>query len=102
MLLPKKISGVKKVFLVLVMVMIIGIIGYLIFDNFFGGSLVFIKPLEVQVDVFSAPTIEPKFDTNFLSQEPYTSFEENGQLPVTADSVGRPNPFRALPFSILE
>ena len=102
MLLPKKISGPRKIILLIVVVILIGVIGYLVYDNFLSQNLAIIQPLPVEVEILAVPTIEPKFETDFLSQEPYRSFEENGQLPVRVENLGRPNPFRALPFSILE
>jgi hypothetical protein len=100
MLLPKKISNVKKISFIVTIAIILGIIGYLISDNFLSGGNE-INPLEVKVEVLKVPDIDPEIESSFLLQEPYTSLRQYGNLPVEAKNVGRTNPFRVIPFMIL-
>ncbi|NUM25533.1 MAG: hypothetical protein HUU49_02795 [Candidatus Buchananbacteria bacterium] len=102
MLLPKKIRGPKKIFLLSVMAVLVGVTAYLVYDNFLKDLMRPSAITEIQVTPLVVPTINTKFETSFLSQEPYTRLEENGNLPVEIGALGRPNPFQSIPFSILE
>ena len=85
-----------------VMVILVGLIGYLLYDNFLSG---YIKPadsVEVNIKPLVVPTVNTEFETDFLSKEPYINLKENGDLPVKAGRIGRPNPFLSIPFSILD
>lgn len=102
MLLPKKITGTKKWILTLVIVALFGLIGYLVYDNFLSDVIRPDNTTKINIEPLVVPTINTKFETDFLSQEPYINLKENGTLPVKAGKTGRPNPFLAIPFSILD
>jgi hypothetical protein len=102
MLVPKKIGGAKRIILIIVAILIIGTIGYLIYDNFFADEAKKIKPITIKVETWVAPRIDPDLADDFLIKSPYIDFKERGKLPVRVDKTGRKNPFQKIPFGLLE
>jgi len=94
MLVQKKISNFKKTILIIVSLLIIGVIAYLIYDNFLSYQIgaqnqswpTKIKPLTL-------PKIEPLLDTDFFHLNPYLNLQQKTALPLRVENLGRPDPF---------
>ena len=102
MLRPKRIRGSKRVALIMVIILLLLVIGYLVYTNFLSAKIKLIKPLKVEVDILVVPKLNPELVNDFLTKSPYINLKLHGKLPVTVDKVGRKNPFRVIPFSLLE
>lgn len=105
MLARKKMSLVKKSILISVLVILLAAIGYLLYDNFFTGQLstdYFDDELIEEQLAIETSLIDPKINSDFLRRQPYVSLQTPSRLPVEPGSVGRNNPFLALPFGFIE
>ena len=103
MLIPKKISGSKKWILAAVILVILIIIVYLIFANFLADKIELGKPISFKVKTLSLSPLTAELKSDFLNQSPYQDLILNGELPVTAEKTGRPNPFEKIPIlSVVE
>ncbi len=95
MLIPKKITGTKRIIFTTLLVVILVVIAYLLFVNFVrprlqsAGNAV----LPPGMQVFQAPQLNPVFETDFLSTSQYSGLKQHGVLPVTVERTGRSNPF---------
>lgn len=104
MLRKKKISGLKKVILTLIIVLIFSVIGYLLYDSFSADRFKKVTPeAEEEIEVLTTSRLEVEFFADFLTQPPYTdlSLPPRVKLPVTVDKMGRQNPFRQILFNIV-
>lgn len=98
MLKEKKMSKKKSTMLSLVMIVIIGIIGYLIYSNFFASKNLNTSGGQAPVDVVLLPGLNTTIANDFFDRKPYTGLTENGRLPVSPGPVGRINPFSEVLF----
>lgn len=94
MLVIKRVNKKKIILLGLVILLALGISGYLIFNAYFSDKTNFIKPkIKFGSELVMIPKIETRFEADFLGKEPYIKLRQHGQLPVEVGSIGRSNPF---------
>lgn len=103
MLVPKKISASRSIFMMVVITLIISVIGYLVYKTFIQEEEVIdenSQSISKEIDQFDR--IETDFSNDFIYQKPYTNLIQNGVLPVKPSVNGRSNPFAEIPFSLLD
>ena len=101
MLVPKKIKGSKRFILIGIIILALGIIGYLVYTNLLpAGHTAKTGNKKINQPVTTLK-IDLKFTDDFLKKAPYTQLRAHSQLPVTVVQVGREDPFMQLPFSLL-
>jgi hypothetical protein len=102
MLLPKKLQGVKKILFVGIAFILIGVIGYLIYANFSDSGIKIVKSFgENKVEALVVSKINTEFKSDFLNKSPYINLKSGAKLPVLVEKTGRNNPFKVIPFSLL-
>lgn len=99
MLVQKRLSGFKKLAVNLLVLFILGLIGFVVYDTFFadryasqGGDFT------GKINVFEPPTTDTSLEIDFIKKSPYVELEQNGVLPITVGQKGRDNPFRRIIF----
>ncbi|MFA6215882.1 MAG: hypothetical protein WC768_04920 [Patescibacteria group bacterium] len=100
MLVPKKMKSSRKLLLLAITVIVLGVIIYLLYTNFIAGSIEIVKPLKIEIPVMVISPVNPELKTDFLNKKPYTDLKNPSgvKLPVTASITGRSNPFLPLLF----
>ncbi len=101
MLVQKKIQGFKKIFFVFFILVLAGIIGYLVYVNFFDVNVKKAKFFNNKIETLKISKINPEIKNDFLNKSPYTNFKPGAKLPVEVEKAGRDNPFRFIPFFLL-
>ena len=100
MLRKRKMKKTKRTVLTAILAALVLVSGYFFYSYFFSAKIELIKPLVVKVDILNIAKLDPVFAGDFLNQPPYVDLVERGRLPVTAERVGRPNPFRPISFNL--
>jgi len=102
MLVPKKIGQTRKIISVIIIVIALSLTLYLLYTNFFAGSVAPApEPLGSETESiteFSAPLIVSVFTTDFLAKPPFVNLKAFGQLPVKSQTLGRSNPFAVINY----
>ncbi|MBI3290684.1 hypothetical protein HYZ76_00210 [Candidatus Falkowbacteria bacterium] len=101
MLVRKRMGAIKKVILVTVLTALLGVIIYLLYDSFLASG-VRSDSNQITIKILETAEIDTLINIDFLTKPPYTSLKQYGQLPVKVEGSGRSNPFRKLPFLLLE
>lgn len=100
MLVQKKLSGLKKFLVNLLVVFIVALVSYVVYDTFLADRYVSQQTdFTGKIDVFEPPTTDTSLNIDFINRAPYTDLEQNGVLPITVGQKGRDNPFRRILFS---
>ena len=98
MLIPKKLSSIKKSALGFAFILLLLVIVYLVYVNFLADKIEIVKPLKIDVDTLAVPKIDPNMNDDFLNKSPYRDLKTDIDLEITAGKMGRPNPFQPIPF----
>jgi len=107
MLIPKQLPTSKVLLLVSVVVVALGISGYLLYTNFYADSGIGDRVSSVigktvgGEDLFAQPLALPQtagFDANFFTDPSIRILKSYGQVPTT--SPGKPDPFTPLPGGV--
>ena len=83
----------------MVVIVLVGVIGFLIYDSFIGDSSSSSSP-SIDLTALEVPRIDSEFVDDFLTKSPYRNLVQYGRLPVevSAAELGRNNPFRVITF----
>lgn len=102
MLIPKRITGVKRFILIsLVTIMLVAIV-FVIYDHFFREDLAIKRSQRYGIgsaEVFQAPPIDTSINRGILNSQLYAGLEQYGSLPIDVGRTGRDNPFERIIFS---
>lgn len=101
MLIPKKLKESKRFILIGIVVLVLGVIGYLVYTNLFTASPTSSVGQKKINQPVATSKIDLKFADDFLQKAPYNQLRSHTELPVTVEQVGRPDPFMQLPFLLL-
>jgi hypothetical protein len=104
MLVPKKASKTRQMLLIVIVVIIFGAIIYILYTNFFAGSLPTsgespdTAALTQSVLALAVSDLEFKLDNDFLTKPPYINLKPVLTGPIIVDQIGRTNPFDQIIF----
>jgi ABC-type uncharacterized transport system permease subunit len=94
MLVAKRMQNWKKIVLAIFAIAVLGLIGYLIYTNYFSSSARVVSSQTKKVETLVVPRIDPNFSDDFLSKQPYLNLRSPGDLIFNIESSGKVNPFQ--------
>lgn len=102
MLIPKKITGLKRVALISFLLLMTFTIIFVIYNHFFREDWAIRRAQQYRVnsaEIFQAPNIDSEVNINILTTKPYSDLKQHGSLPVKPGRAGRDNPFERIIFA---
>lgn len=93
MLKQRRMSTTKIISLSVVMIIIAGVIGYLLYGNFFVTKTKRPAGSRPPLSLINVGGVVTEFNVDFIKKAPYQDLHESGQAPTLPPFTSKPNPF---------